>query len=77
MSQELSVTSPSEYPFEFVACWLAPPLVTIAAVAITTIMQSEPHFAGIINAMAEAPGALLGARGKRLGIAIQVAIVAG
>ena len=76
-SQELSLTAPSEYPFEFTACWLAPPLVIIASVAIVTIMQSEPHFAGLINAIAQAPGILLGATGRRLGVAIQVAIVAG
>lgn len=40
-------------------------------------MQSEPHFAGLINAIAEAPGALLGPGFRRLAIAIQVTIVAG
>ena len=74
--QALSLAAPADYPFEFISCWIAPPLMTIAAVVIASLMQSEPHFAGIINAVAAAPGIVLGSRAKRLGVAIQVAIVA-
>ena len=76
----ISLLAPAEYPLELVACWVGPAISTLAAVAVALFMHgatsSRPHFAGLLNGIARLPALLLGKRLTRLGIGIQVSVVA-
>ena len=55
----ISFFAPQTYPFELFTCWLAAPMTAVVAVGVVLVMQTEPHFAGLVDIIATLPVALL------------------
>ena len=58
-------SAPMSYPFELFACFLAAPLTALIAMAVVHVVGSEPHFAGLADAIAQLPVALMVLCGTR------------
>ena len=52
-------SAPASYPFELFACFLAAPLTAFIAMAAVHAIGSDPHFAGIADAIAQLPMVLM------------------